>query len=461
MKKIYILTLIAGAAFATLLGSCKKSFLELQPHSEYTVGEDDIPTTPSTLKEALNGVYSGLILSINLYGRTIPVFGDVLADNAYVSTLNSGRYISEWNYSITVNDADVEGIWKDSYNDILRANNVINSPLNSDEVRSYKGEAYALRALNYFNLVRFFGKPYSDNPSALGVPIVLKYDPTLLPKRATVSAVYTQILADLDSAYSMAGDYRGSGYFSKYAARALAAKVNLYMGDYETAYTEAEEVINDGGFSLVTADALPGYFKAQEPTENMVETLFEAASDATNNVSTDELVAIYSQDNGAYGDLLCTQDLYDLYSPTDVRKSLLEEGDRGGPAIFVNKYSLEKGLYGPKKIIRLSEVYLIAAEAGARTGKGDAQDLLNDLMAQRDPSLQYHSTGAQLVTDIITERRKELAFEGDRFHDLNRLKLDIERGDEYPTGTISYGDPARILPIPQAETNVNPGINNP
>ena len=86
-------------------------------------------------------------------------------------------------------------------------------------------------------------------------------------------------------------------------------------------------------------------------------------------------------------------------------------------------------------------------------------------MAQRDPSRIYTSTGDQLLTDIVTERRKELAFEGDRLYDLNRLMLPIERvanaGSITTTAlSIPYSDPRRISPIPQDEIQANPNLSD-
>jgi hypothetical protein len=464
MKNIKKITLIAGIISASLMGSCKKEFLELEPYTQ--IPGSEAASTVANMTSALNGAYYGLI-NTNLYGRTLPVFGDLLGDNVFVSVANSGRYLNEQNYSITVNDGDVSGIWNTSYNDILRANNVISSTITGDGVDQMRGEAYALRALNYFNLVRLFAKPYTDDPAALGVPLVLAFDPNppsdwVLPARNTVGEVYAQILSDLDNAYTLMSTYRGSSYFSKYAARALQAKVNLYKGDYQSAYDQANDVIVNGGFTLVSAAGLPAYFAAQDPASGKVETLFQVASDPVNNNSYDELVAIYQQD-GTYGDLLTTKSLYDLYSAEDVRKELIVEGVRNktageDPAYLVMKYSNENGNYGVKKVLRLSDVYLMRAEAAARLGKPDALTTLNALMAQRDPSLVYASTGQQLLNDIITERRKELAFEGDRFFDLNRLKLPIQRTVEYPTGPIPYGSNKRVLPIPQNELNVNPNI---
>lgn len=460
MKNINKTLIIAGALSATLLGACKKSYLDLKPYTDIPAA--DAVNTPSTIASALNGTYYGLI-GVNLYGRTVPVFGDLLGDNTFISKVNSGRYLNEQNYSVTVNDADVSGIWSSTYTNILRANNIIASPLAGQN--QVKGEAYALRALDYFNLVRFFGKPYTDDPASLGVPLVLTYDPLALPKRNTVNEVYTQILSDLENAYSSMSTYRGSAYFSKYAARALEAKVNLYKGDYQKAYDQATDVINNSGFTLVAANALNDYFASQDPHDasSKVETLFEVASDPVNNISTDELTGIYAQ-GPTYGDVLANPALYNLYSATDVRRDEIEVGVRqktGGenPAYIVLKYDNSDGLYGVKKVLRLGEVYLIAAEASQRLGKADALTFLNALMAKRDPGFVYASTGAQLLTDILTERRKELAFEGDRFHDLNRLKATIPRTSPlYSTGPIAYPNNKRVLPIPQNETNVNPNI---
>jgi hypothetical protein len=120
------------------------------------------------------------------------------------------------------------------------------------------------------------------------------------------------------------------------------------------------------------------------------------------------------------------------------------------------------------KVMRLSEVYLIAAEASLPANEADALMYLNMLMAQRDPAfIGYASTGAALLADIVQERRKELAFEGDRFYDMNRLKQTITRvpnGGAIQAGTgnvnltIPYPDNRRVGPIPQAEIQANLNI---
>ena len=98
-------------------------------------------------------------------------------------------------------------------------------------INQYKGEAYAIRALCYFYLVRYFAKPYTDDPNSPGVPIILTYNINQKAPRNTVAEVYTQILSDLDKAYTNMTLFSNSGQFSKYAAKALQAKVYLYKGD--------------------------------------------------------------------------------------------------------------------------------------------------------------------------------------------------------------------------------------
>lgn len=444
--------------------SCTKSFLDQKPYT--SISREDALKTAADIKTALNGTYANL-RNGELRGAAVPLLGDLLADNIYLSTVNIGLFNGENAYSITTDGAYSNRVWFFAYANILQANNIIDAELNQGtDVLQYKGEAYAIRALVYFDLVRLFGKPYSIAPNSLGVPIVLHYDPAALPKRNTVAEVYTQILSDLDKAINLMSQYSGSARFSKYAAIALKAKVSLYKGDYQNAYDLAKDVLNNSGFTPVSRNALSGYWASATPhdSNNKVETLFELASDVFNNNGSDELSMHFVQADNSEGEMLTTQSLYDAYTATDVRKSLILKGVRnrvGGenPAYIVNKYPVLVGDFNEKKVIRLSEVQLIAAEAAYRINKEpEAIILLNALMAQRDPSLSYHSSGLALLADIVHERRKELAFEGDRFFDLNRLNQDVMRTEEYPSGIIEAGDYRRVMPMPLGEINVNPNI---
>ncbi len=439
------------------LASCKKSFLELNPPTSLT--PEVALATEADLQVALRGAYAGL-KSTALYGRSLMVIGDMMGDNTYQSTLNTNRYTLFNNNTYTVTDGDVAGLWNAAYTVILRANNIINSPVAANaNVNQIKGEAYAIRALAYYNLVRFFATPYTQDPAALGVPLVTTYNADLKPGRAKVSEVYALINADLTQAYTLMTKFTNSSQFSKYAAKALQAKVYNTMGDKTNAKTAALDVITNSGFTAVSATAHAGYWAGVSFRTDKVETLFELSFDAVANNAFDALAYIYLQ-SGNYGDMLCADDLYASFSATDARKALYATGTRGGLAsVFVNKYSSFSGDHSDTKVIRMAEMYLIAAEASYPANEADAIKYVNEVTSRRGATA-IASTGAALLEDIITERRKELAFEGERYHDLQRLKRDVVRGTNYPAAarTIAFSNFRRIMPIPQGELDANPTI---
>ncbi|MCX2738417.1 RagB/SusD family nutrient uptake outer membrane protein [Pontibacter anaerobius] len=458
MKKRYLNILLAGLLTTGMLSSCDKDFLDQSPYTGINSGEALL--TDNDVLTALYATYSGL-QSSDLYGRTIPVIGDLLADNTFVSTYNAGRYLEFEGYFFTRNTGNISGLWSDAYTVIARTNNIVDSEqttvTDQANVDQYKGEAYAIRALMYFELVRHFADPYTENPNAAGVPIVLKTDKDSEPARNSVAEVYAQIQADLDKAIGLMTKTSNSGRFSQAAAKALKAKVSLNMGDYEQALMLADDVISNSGVPLVSYQNLVSYWASPRPSN--VETLFEVISTETDNMGTNELGYIYHQ--GGYGDILANPELYDSYASTDARKNLIIKGKRNrgeNPAYIVNKYSNISGDRDDKKVLRISEMYLIAAEAAYRLGdEVSALTYLNTLVAERDPSMVYVSTGEQLLQDIITERRKEMAFEGERLHTLNRLQRDIVARPDGPA-EIPFSSDKRILPIPQTEIDANENI---
>lgn len=451
---------------AVLLTSCKKDFLNLDPYAE--VPTDAAITNEASMQAAANGMYAQL-RNATLYGRTLPLWGDLLADNVFISTTNSNRYIPELNYTFT-NTYTNNNTWAAAYIAILRANNIINADIPSTAItQQLKGEAMTVRALMYFNLVNYFAKQYTIDPNAEGVPIVLAYDPFLRPARAKVGEVYAQIDKDLAEAFAaMTNTTKNSSYITKYAARALQARVALFKGDWAGARTAALDVVQNGGYSLVSAANLVNYWKGAAPVTNKVETIFEVTSDAVNNNGTNALSYFYDQ--AGYGDALASDDFYNSFSATDVRRQLFISGVRASQNVkIVNKYPNTNNAADKDdtKVIRYAEVILTLAEAYYRLNdETNARLYLNMVAQNRDPSFAgYTSTGAQLLEDILIERRKELAFEGMRYLDLQRLNRDVVRvniNNNYvgitPT-LIPTSNFRRIFPIPQDERDANPNIS--
>jgi starch-binding outer membrane protein, SusD/RagB family len=451
---------------AVLITSCKKSFLELDPYAE--VPTDLAITSESSMQTAVYGMYSQL-RNANLYGRTLPLVGDLLADNLFISTTNSNRYIPEYNYTGTSTLANASGTWAAAYNAILRANNVIDADLPKTAITDQlKGEALTIRALMYFNLVNYYAKQYSVDPAADGVPLVLTFDPNLKPARAKVSEVYAQMEKDLTDAFAMmTNTTKNSSFVTKYAARALQARVYLFKQDWTKARDAALDVVNNGGYTLATAANLAAYWKNPAPVSNKQETIFEVTSDNVNNNGTNALS--YFFDQTGYGDALSSDDFYNKFTATDARRELFTNGTRAGLSVkIVNKYP-NTNLVSDKddtKVLRYAEVLLTLAEAYYRLNdEPNARLYLNQVAQRRDPAFAgYSSTGTQLLEDILLERRKELAFEGMRYLDLQRLNRDVVRvnvNSNYVGVTplvIPVTNNRRIFAIPQDERDANPNI---
>lgn len=457
MKKVKIYS----ALFILLsTASCKKDFLDRRPYDQ--IAFDQAITNENDLELAVNGMYASMRVPA-LYGRTQPLIGDIMADNVYIAQQNSGRYINLNNYVILSNNGEAADIWSSAYSSILKANQIINStvPENAN-VNQLKGEAYTVRAMLYFELLKVFALTYNPNLSAEGVPLVLTYDPTAKPARNTIGEVYAQIIGDLNKAKGMLTVQKNSEYVSLAVAKGLLAKVHQYKGEWAEAKASALEVLASGYALLDTTNYIK-YWNNPAPS-NLTETLFEVSIDANNSNGFDALCAMYDQHS--YGDALCDSNLFKLYDTTDCRKSLAGKGYHKGKAcIVVKKYPNFQNANDKDdaKVLRLSEIYLIAAEA-CHNLNDDANALiyLNQLVQKRRPSFTgYTSTGATLLNDITYERRLELAFEGNRFFDMNRLGLDVNRGLQYPSTALylSINDHRRIFPIPQSETDANTNIH--
>lgn len=466
--KIYIfcLTLI----FTLFIFSCKESFLD--ENNPQSVGFDHIKDIES-FKTAVNGIYSRF-KQANYYNATFLLTPEIIGDNMMVSVRNTGKYVNHDRMAITNGDGYVTGAWSLMYQAVVDANMAISAASEIDFPEGEKGnanqllgEAHGTRALAYFDLVRFFAQPYNSTSDAshLGVPLVLEPSNSILsPPRSTVREVYEQIIADLQKGEELMVGSKHDGHFTKVVAQALLAKVYLYMEDWENAERYATTVIESGAYSLIDAES----FVASWKEKFSVESIFEIANLPNDNSGVNGIG--YLVEPGGYGELLATKDVYDIYSATDVRRQLIERGTRvdgESDAYYVKKYPKGAGENDDNpKVLRLAEVYLIRAEARAELGRGDASknagaltdlNLINQRSDPGSPSINSLE-GDALVDRIILERRKELAFEGNRLFDINRKGKDLVHIRSDDTEVFEHPNNRFIMPIPYSEMNSNDNI---
>ncbi len=493
MKNIMVSMKYKAGALAMLIAlaasSCSKSFRNQIPY-------DGVPSSTAITDEvsmytAVLGMYSSL-RATDFYGRTFAVKGDLMSDDCFLSSSNSGRYLGFNNYDMDKTNSYPSAVWINSYAAIKNANFILNSGVapSTDNVSQMFSEAYAVRGMVLFDLVRNFAMPYASSATGAGVPIVLTINKDAKPGRDNIGAVYTQVLADLTKAFTMAkfdqsagvpmkfaatGQSRtmNSSYLTKYAIEGLLARVYQHMGDWTNAKAAALDIVQNGGYSLVSSTGLVGYWAGTNPRADKTETMFEVTSDGNNSVSDGTLANLYVPKTvgGSYGDILATKTLYDSYATTDPRKSLFNPTTRAGQlgtAYYVTKYPIDVVSYDDVKIVRYAEVLLILAEAYHNTSDDvNALKYLNMVAQKRDPSFTgYVSTGSQVLEDILNEREKELAFEGYRFWDLYRLQRTFVKPQAQDATnaiiksiTVTPGTTRNfIFPIPNDEVLVNPGI---
>ncbi|MCB4809141.1 RagB/SusD family nutrient uptake outer membrane protein [Tamlana sp. 62-3] len=443
--------------------SCSESFLEVSPQN--AVSDSDAITNVEDVETSVTGVYDE-ISGAYYYGRYMFLIPDVMADDVKQNE-QANRIVDYAEHIQSVSDAQANALWTGMYFANNALNNIINADItvpdaSQDTYNHLLGEAYALRGLVYFDLVKFFAQhyTYTDDASHLGVPLILTFDPTYEPERNTVAEVYEQIISDMTTAISLMSDTSRTGNsstLSSTAVKALLSRVYLYMEDWENAEAMATDVIN-AGYSLVTNEN----YLTLWSQDNSSESIFEISMTETDNQGGNSIAGMYVEDG--YGDYLPSNDVVSLYDADDARMQVFKEDAflQGDYAPYrVDKYPNVLG-YDNTKVIRLAEMYLNRAEARAQIGTNitGAQDDL-DMVRQRGlpTAPDVTATGTDLIDEILFERRLELAFEGQRLWDLMRYKQDIVRTQcTASICYIPYGDNTNILPIPQDETDVNPNI---
>ena len=452
IKKYYKISILALAVTVT---SC--SIDDIQPVNKLTT-ENTIRDEASA-QLVLNGVYSlGKAFDVSFFPLHLAAYGDegmitgflagskgfntndVPVDNIFLANLYNGQYkiINSANFLIQELEAQKAiGISKEKKLNMI-------------------SEAKFQRALAYFNLLRYFGEFYDMN-SANGVVLRTTFSTVLEAQaRNTVREVYNQIEEDLLYGSENGPQYVEHFYSGKLASKALLCKVYLYEGKYNQASTLADEVIfNDEGYYLeFQYDAIfknsfnssevifaPFTGPDNEGKTNMVQVSRTNYSQTLKNLADQQ---VGTDDDGSLdGSGEGFDPRFQFAYSDDTKKS----NSNGKYPFLDNIASQGNTLYH----LRLGEIYLVKAEAEARSTNGDlsiALDNLNEIRNRAGVAPKELSDKATLLEDIRQEKLLELFFEnGECWFDIVRYDIlgDLTASDVKPTVTSNN---QFVLPMP-------------
>ncbi|HEX8361252.1 MAG TPA: RagB/SusD family nutrient uptake outer membrane protein [Longimicrobium sp.] len=434
----------------------------LQTDPQSAIPADEALTTAEQLRVGVNGMYDSM-QGDGGYARDLLAYPELFAGGVSGAPANliwTGTFDTDAEVSagtVRPSNGAVEGIWEEAYRTIGRANNVLAAlavvdGVAEDDSAQFAGEAQFVRALNYHNLVRFFG----------GVPLVTEPTRELSGStavaRSSEAQVYAQIEADLTSARRLLADGSGAsvGHATQCAATALLSRVYLDAGKHAAARDAATDVIAGCGFRLV--DDYGNAWRIENSTESIFEIQFTILDN--NNLA----FWFFPRVLGGRRGFAPTQSLFNAYRTTPADTVVVDRRRDYNIGI----YNASGSRYGRKyfriesnddnvPVLRLAEMYLNRAEANWRLG-APAATVRADLNVIRSraravPLDESVSTSTQLRGAILNERRLEMALEGVRMFDVRRILGTAEAAALYRVDANKL-----YWPIPQQEINTNPSL---
>lgn len=485
--------------------SCSRDF------TETVFNESEIASSWKSVDQMHSFVLGALIdmRSTYYYGRDFSIYAEVRSD-AMFSNGASAYFNTVYNYTMQASDAYATNTYSQIYKVIAKANNLINFDINSLEnaeankakATYYVGQAYALRAQGFFDLLRLYGQKYIGGTEGIVMP--LTYDPLNKQGRSSVAEVEKQIEADFTAALNKMSSTKGVDNpsnrteISINAVKALMLRYYLYKEDYAKVSTLVNEIVASNNYKVIDKDALVNSWTTSGTSANSIFELYygDAAMPGASSYA-------YVLNNGGYANVEVRKAAYNDYVNNDARKSLIVENDKG-QYFLDNKFPDLRGGTAVR-IVRYEEVLLNGAEAEFKLGNKDQaleyykmilenrlsditidltnkeevdyykQKLKTDLVVLIDNAISKDEKSLKITIkqqldvitsitfeDIMSERSKELIGEGFRMWDLLRWGKEVPR----PTGA-STDKNRTIFPMPRVETDLagslvtaNPGYDN-
>jgi len=436
--KIFLLAL-----FAVTLASCKK-FLDQPPEGK--LQEEKALVDEASLQALINGTLN--TQANEIYNGRVWFINDLMGDQV------NGILYSEDNGEIYNRRTSFFGNFKNEtytriYQNIYRANRVLeNINLASANRDKIEGEAKFIRALMHFEAVRMWAQPwgYTTDNSHLGVPIRRAANIDVI-NRSTVKEVYDFLIADLKEAENLLPDAVELGYPSKWAAKALLAKVYFQQNDFTNAFNYADQVIKSNKFDLdddhstrfsltVSNEIIYGF----KNTQGVLE-------------PGGELRDRYRSDVGfsPNGDFKVTNQFFTMATAaSDVRKDWYTTENGYHP---ITKYNADRFNVA---VIHLTEIKLIRAESAAELGGAnlavgitDINDILERAYNGTSRNLAAGASAASVIEAARTQRELEMIGEGNRIHEIKRITA--RTGVSPDRRNSPKFCPGMVLQFPQGE----------
>lgn len=440
---------IAAIALLFFLVSCEK---ELNTAPTNSVADSEVYRTADNIETVLNGTWR--YLNDTYFTFANPGYTAFLrasdamgSDVAILTTRYGSRDTYPFNDIRDRSTTRVRAFWTMLYKTIDNANNVVAnvdaSEGTGEKKRQLKGQALALRAFCYLNLVSYYQFNIAVDPNAPAVPLYT--DPTTVetePKgRATVGEIYAQMEVDLQEALANLEGYSRSETqkykINRQVVHGLLARLYLNSQQWESAAQHAQAARE--GFALMDENA----YKAGFNDLQNVEWIWGHGQ------TTDQSTASYTFH---YLDVSSPASFYYSFRPDPYFMEFFDEQDyrrslfswdglpgREGLARY-DKFRFRSNLTGDIVYMRASEMQLIEAEAYARLGQEQlALERLNGLLSARN-ALTVDLSGGELLAGVLLERRKELWGEGFSLWDILRTQGQVERR----AYTTADGDPVRV-----------------
>ena len=438
MKKLYIIFIITN-----FITGCDNN-LEIEPTN--TLTPQTLLEDPDNLDRLLIGAYS---FAHNQHAGEFQTVSELLANEGNLAFRGTFAEFFQFDRKeVIATNGFIRFLWANSYRCINLCNIVLNNldlvddPVERDRL---EGEAKFIRGLLYFEMVRYFALPYEQggNNSQLGLPVVFDavtdVSQLTYPSRNTVEEVYSQVLADLQDASTLLPPENGFRA-DAYAAQAVLARVYLQQGNFAAARDTADDVLQNSGHAL--APDLPSAFNKEADGIEDVFAWQVTTQDGSNSFNT-YWATIQFGGRSQTADVTVEPPFFDIFSGLDDRASFFYSGN--GTTVS----SKWQGQFANVPFIRVAEMHLIRAEGNFREGTSLGLAPETEINALRARSNAATIIGLSLQ-DILEERRRELAFEGHRFHDAKRLQEDI--------GGQPYDAPNLVMPIPQDDIDTNPNL---